>query len=121
MTQAQPVELQVGDEVQTWGELQDAIQPDYNLSGMKVIERESKVSFEHKDAELPSGDLFLFVVPTKVKAGSVVRSLVEQAKEDINEILEDLMSELDGEINLGPIAASKQSLDKEMDDIIANI
>ena len=122
MTQAAPVELQVDDSVQTWGELKNAIQPDYNLSGMKVIERNSKVSFELDDAELPEGDLFLFVVPTKVKAGLTPRILVENAKEEINEILDDLMDDLEGDVtDFGSILTKKEDLNKEMDDIIGQL
>jgi len=123
MTQALPVELQIGDEVQTWGELQDAIQPDYNLSGMKVIERTTKVSFEHKDAELPEGNLFLFVVPTKVKAGGIpVVRLVENAADEINEILDQLILELKGEgVDVGGITSTRNNLDKEFTDLMAGM
>jgi len=52
----------------TWKQLKEEI-PSYQ-SGMTGIDRNTKNTFEHDDAVLPSGDFTMFLVATKVKSGN---------------------------------------------------
>lgn len=68
--QTAPIEVEVSDDVTTFGDLRREVANTVNLEGKRVIERNSKNTLEIDDAHLPPGDLFLFVFPKKVKAGA---------------------------------------------------
>lgn len=52
-----------------------------NWDGKKVLVRETRVTLEHGDAKLPSGDFTLFITPAKTKAGGKNWSEVESFHE----------------------------------------
>ena len=54
----------------TWGELKSVlVNQDLYTSGMKAMEKETKATYEHDSASLPSGDFILFLTPGKMKSG----------------------------------------------------
>jgi hypothetical protein len=65
-TQKDVVEHQ--SEARTFGELKKELRQ-IKWSGMRVVERASKTTFQMDDAVLPQGEFLLFLVPEKVKSG----------------------------------------------------
>lgn len=65
--------IEITTSARTWGELQAEVksQKNLDLNGMNAKVRSSKVTLEHKDAELPTGEFTIFVTPAKVKSGFV--------------------------------------------------
>lgn len=63
--------IEITTSARTWGELQNELRSQKNMdvSGMNAKVRSSKVTLEHKDAELPTGEFTIFVTPAKVKSG----------------------------------------------------
>ena len=57
-------------DVQTWGELKRILSSnDISYSGMTAALSGSKLSLEHNDAELPTDNFVLYLMPNKVKSG----------------------------------------------------
>jgi len=57
-------------DVQTWGELKRILSSnDISYSGMTAALSGSKLSLEHNDAELPTDNFVLYLMPKKVKSG----------------------------------------------------
>ena len=50
-------------------------------SGMRVVERATKVTLQAPDALLPAGDFVLFLVPEKVKSGTKTEGGIEKLKD----------------------------------------
>lgn len=63
--------IEITTSATTWGQLQAELRSTKNLdvSNMNAKVRSSKVTLEHKDAELPTGEFTIFVTPAKVKSG----------------------------------------------------
>lgn len=57
----------------TWGQLQEELKSQKNLTtdNMNAKVRESKITLEHKDAQLPTGEFTIFLTPEKVKSGGI--------------------------------------------------
>lgn len=55
-------------DVSTYGDIIGNI-PSINFEGKRVVVRENKVTLQSKDAKLPDGDITLYVMPEKTKAG----------------------------------------------------
>lgn len=64
--------IEITTSATTWGQLQAELKSQKNMdvSNMNAKVRSSKVTLEHKDAELPTGEFTIFVTPAKVKSGS---------------------------------------------------
>lgn len=69
----------------TYGELQSELK-DVKFSGMRVVERSSKMTLQHDDAILPAGDFVLFLVPEKVKSGTGNKKLKDISTANYNEL-----------------------------------
>lgn len=73
-------------DARTFGELKKDLK-DVKWTGMRVVERESKVTFQVDEAVLPAGDFTLFLVPEKVKSGKEkVKKLKNIATASYNEL-----------------------------------
>lgn len=57
----------------TWGQLQAELKDQKSLDthGMNAKIRSTKVTLEHKDAQLPAEEFTIFVTPAKVKSGEI--------------------------------------------------
>lgn len=66
----------------TFGELKKEMRQ-IKWDGMRVVERESKMTLQVDEAVLPQGEFLLFLVPEKVKSGRKVEGGVEKL-DDIN-------------------------------------
>lgn len=54
----------------TWGELRSSLESEgLYSSGMKAMEKDTKATYEHDNATLPTGDFVLFLTPGKMKSG----------------------------------------------------
>lgn len=69
----------------TYGELQSELK-DVKFSGMRVVERSTKMTLQHDDAILPAGDFVLFLVPEKVKSGMGNKKLSDVSTAGYNEL-----------------------------------
>ncbi len=63
---------------QTWGELQREIGG--NVSGKRIVVRETRNTLESSEALLPPGDMVLFVYPKESKAGTARKPAKKNAK-----------------------------------------
>lgn len=57
-------------DVTKWGELNELISNDFDLSNLKATENINKTTLEHIDSTLPEGDFRVFLRPTKTKSGN---------------------------------------------------
>lgn len=54
----------------TWGDLKTQLEEaDLLNSGMKAIDKTSKMTYEHAQSPLPTSDFTIFTVPVKTKSG----------------------------------------------------
>lgn len=65
----------------TLGELKDAVK-DYDLSNKKIVERQSRHTFDVDDAVLPEGDFTVYVYPRKSKAGASIPAKFKKMSPD---------------------------------------
>ena len=76
----------INSAAQTWGELQSDLRREgVSYSSMKAISSVDKISFEHPDATLPSGEFTLYLTPMKTKSG-----LADYLKTQLQELVYDL-------------------------------
>lgn len=87
----------------TWGELRPILEDlGYYTSSMKAVESSTKVTLEHSDIELPTGDFLLMMVPQESKAGADytltdedINELAETIEDAVREFLEDKVKDPD--------------------------
>lgn len=95
----------------TWGELKNhaSVYSHVADSNVEAILRQGNVTLNREDAALPEGDVTVFLVPTKNKAGmspeqaqavgqqiseAIVIAAAISSENDINQLKEDLISEI---------------------------
>lgn len=67
--------VNVPDHVGTWCELQQVLTTSgVRYDGMKVVVGESQVTLESNEAQLPTGEFTLFLMPQKVRSGGLFSS-----------------------------------------------
>lgn len=73
----------------TWGELKVELRElDIPYNGMKAAIGKSKVTLEHKDAQLPAEEFVLYLMPTKTKSGVNVDTMsYKDLKKSISEAI----------------------------------
>jgi len=81
-TQKDPIEHQ--SEARTFGELKKELRQ-VKWSGMRVVERGTKTTYQMDDAVLPQGEFLLFLVPEKVKSGRKTSGGTEELSKPIDE------------------------------------
>ena len=62
-------EIETG--VTTWGELKQLVNPEMGVATAKCMVRENRTTLESNEAQLPQGDITIFVYPEKVKSGII--------------------------------------------------
>jgi hypothetical protein len=91
----------INSAAQTWGELQSDLRREgVSYSSMKAISSVDKISFEHPDATLPSGEFTLYLTPMKTKSGLAIylKSQLEELVYELNQVTrkaEQLLNEAD--------------------------
>lgn len=74
-------------DVTTFGQLQTVfMEKNISYQNMKVVVGETRVTLEHPDAVLPSGDFKIFLLPTKTKSGSLRRSEIYAAIKNLAKV-----------------------------------
>lgn len=94
-TKSKPKEFQ--SEATKWGQLLDVLSPDYgDLSKMRVVVKESKVTLESPEAELPLTDFKLYMSPKEIKAGAHdLQAVLESLKAKFTKAFEDIIAEVE--------------------------
>lgn len=91
-------------DVTNWSELKELIsRKGIDVSGMKGVVRETKVSLESAEANLPEGDFTVFLFTAKVKSGNPVslKSVLESLQEELNNAFTAIIEEIeDGDHDL---------------------
>lgn len=116
----------------TWGEVRDEIESllDISLTNFIVTENINKTNLEHREAVLPEGDFTLFVRPSKTKSGSISReqeslakkidvtiSLLENIKDDVDNLIHDLYVIREEHIMGVPFFTPEKEADTDLDRI----
>jgi len=97
----------INSAAQTWGELQSDLRREgVSYSSMKAISSVDKISFEHPDATLPSGEFTLYLTPMKTKSGlaDYLKTQLQELVYDLNEVTRkasNLLDEMDSEVDKG--------------------
>ena len=66
----------IDSSAETWKQLKEDLRAnDVPFSGMKAAIGKSKLSLEHPDAQLPTGDFVLYLMPKKTKSGQEVEDM----------------------------------------------
>lgn len=77
----------------TWGELRPILEDlGYYTSSMRAVESSTKVTLEHSDIKLPTGDFLLMMVPKESKAGADY-ILTDDDIDGLAEVIEDAVRE----------------------------
>lgn len=64
-------DVEVADNVNTWGALRNILEETYsNIDDMRAILRGTNTTLELEGAELPEGDIMIFLTARKTKSGS---------------------------------------------------
>jgi hypothetical protein len=88
----------INSAAQTWGELQSDLRREgVSYSSMKAISSVDKISFEHPDATLPSGEFTLYLTPMKTKSGlaDYLKTQLQELVYDLNEVTRKASNILD--------------------------
>lgn len=81
----------------TWGDLQKELSNHgVSTSGMKAVVGQTRVTLEHKDAQIPSDDFNLFLLPVKTKSGLTAAQIEALPYKDLRSELARLAA-ADGE------------------------
>lgn len=100
----QPVEINTSAE--TWGELISEIEAkNISVSGMKGVIRETKVSLQSREAQLPDDDFTLFLFTDKVKSGFDTEQMMKDLRDEFNTAFETIIEN----INDGVYGEAKSS------------
>lgn len=95
----------------TWGELQSALSGIIsNVNDMKAIVRETRVSLESSEAQLPEGNFTVILSMKKIASGNETRYSDSQLKElrtKLNNLFNDLLDEDDDESPANGISAEE--------------
>jgi len=83
-TAAQKDPIEHESSAATFGQLKKELKQ-IKWSGMRVVERTSKMSLQMDDSVLPQGDFLLFLVPEKVKSGRKTSGGTEELSKPIEE------------------------------------
>lgn len=95
----------------TWGELQSALSGIIsNVNDMKAIVRETRVSLESPEAQLPEGNFTVILSMKKIASGNETRYTDSQLKElrtKLNNLFNDLLEEDENETPANGISAEE--------------
>jgi len=95
----------------TWGELQSALSGIIsNVNDMKAIVRETRVSLESSEAQLPEGNFTVILSMKKIASGNETRYSDSQLKElrtKLNNLFNDLLDEDEDETPVNGISAEE--------------
>ena len=95
----------------TWGELQSALSGIIsNVNDMKAIVRETRVSLESPEAQLPEGNFTVILSMKKIASGNETRYTDSQLKElrtKLNNLFNDLLEENENETPANGISAEE--------------
>ena len=95
----------------TWGELQSALSGIIsNVNDMKAIVRETRVSLESSEAQLPEGNFTVILSMKKIASGNETRYSDSQLKElrtKLNNLFNDLLDEDENETPVNGISAEE--------------
>jgi hypothetical protein len=95
----------------TWGELQSALSGIIsNVNDMKAIVRETRVSLESPEAQLPEGNFTVILSMKKIASGNETRYSDSQLKElrtKLNNLFNDLLDEDEDENPANGISAEE--------------
>ena len=95
----------------TWGELQSALSGIIsNVNDMKAIVRETRVSLESSEAQLPEGNFTVILSMKKIASGNETRYTDSQLKElrtKLNNLFNDLLEEDEDETPVNGISAEE--------------
>jgi hypothetical protein len=95
----------------TWGELQSALSGIIsNVNDMKAIVRETRVSLESPEAQLPEGNFTVILSMKKIASGNETRYSDSQLKElrtKLNNLFNDLLEEDEDETPANGISAEE--------------
>jgi hypothetical protein len=95
----------------TWGELQSALSGIIsNVNDMKAIVRETRVSLESPEAQLPEGNFTVILSMKKIASGNETRYTDSQLKElrtKLNNLFNDLLDEDENETPANGISAEE--------------
>lgn len=95
----------------TWGELQSALSGIIsNVNDMKAIVRETRVSLESSEAQLPEGNFTVILSMKKIASGNETRYSDSQLKElrtKLNNLFNDLLDEDEDETPANGISAEE--------------
>jgi len=95
----------------TWGELQSALSGIIsNVNDMKAIVRETRVSLESPEAQLPEGNFTVILSMKKIASGNETRYSDSQLKElrtKLNNLFNDLLEEDEDETPVNGISAEE--------------
>jgi hypothetical protein len=95
----------------TWGELQSALSGIIsNVNDMKAIVRETRVSLESSEAQLPEGNFTVILSMKKIASGNETRYTDSQLKElrtKLNNLFNDLLEEDEDETPANGISAEE--------------
>lgn len=95
----------------TWGELQSALSGIIsNVNDMKAIVRETRVSLESPEAQLPEGNFTVILSMKKIASGNETRYSDSQLKElrtKLNNLFNDLLDEDENETPANGISAEE--------------
>lgn len=95
----------------TWGELQSALSGIIsNVNDMKAIVRETRVSLESPEAQLPEGNFTVILSMKKIASGNETRYSDSQLKElrtKLNNLFNDLLEEDEDENPANGISAEE--------------
>jgi len=95
----------------TWGELQSALSGIIsNVNDMKAIVRETRVSLESPEAQLPEGNFTVILSMKKIASGNETRYSDSQLKElrtKLNNLFNDLLDEDEDETPVNGISAEE--------------
>jgi len=95
----------------TWGELQSALSGIIsNVNDMKAIVRETRISLESPEAQLPEGNFTVILSMKKIASGNETRYSDSQLKElrtKLNNLFNDLLDEDEDENPANGISAEE--------------
>lgn len=95
----------------TWGELQSTLSGIIsNVNDMKAIVRETRVSLESPEAQLPEGNFTVILSMKKIASGNNSRYTDSQLKElrtKLNNLFNDLLDEDEDETSANGISAEE--------------
>ncbi len=86
---------EIQTEATTWGELKsDLLDAGISTDGMKGVVRETKVSLEASDAQLPDTDFTVMLFTGKIKSGfdhaEMMRALRDNIENAYNEVIDSI-------------------------------